>query len=487
MSIGMIFSLFAPVGRFRELNLKLKRSREKREKLLMVLLFSITLTIPAVTFSQHTHLSHENQKPIHRIMSAYHSDSLASLLVQDFDGRIIPMHTLCDQLLRKIHRDKKYNGYNAVQTIMSMHMYPQFWISEKIIQVPSNLQDSLKVKNYCSFQELADQNGQFKWMSQYNIAHQKLESKRDEFDKKLIKLVEKFQVEQEIFSWQYLKIIPVLHNPNNTWFVPFSAELMQQDSISSGLALRYIAGLDKASTTNKYNEVTRLLTQLKKFQRKIANSIVPSERKVNIEIRYNKMDVFKNTLYSYMSIGFLLLVIFFIRIFIKPTIQGNRRFNIFGKIVKTVLYFVFIYHGVGLAFRWYISGHAPWSNGYEAVVFIAWVTMIAGFIFSSKNMVILAGTAILASLMIFVTEMNLLDPEITPLQPVLKSYWLMIHVAVITSSYGFLGLGAILGLINLALYIFRNQKNGQIVTLNINELTYVSEMTLTIGLFMLTI
>jgi cytochrome c-type biogenesis protein CcsB len=83
--------------------------------------------------------------------------------------------------------------------------------------------------------------------------------------------------------------------------------------------------------------------------------------------------------------------------------------------------------------------------------------------------------------------MNLLDPEITPLQPVLKSYWLMIHVAIITGSYGFLGLGAILGFFNLLLYLFRNQKNGQIVTLNINEITYVSEMTITIGLFMLTI
>jgi cytochrome c-type biogenesis protein CcsB len=101
--------------------------------------------------------------------------------------------------------------------------------------------------------------------------------------------------------------------------------------------------------------------------------------------------------------------------------------------------------------------------------------------------VILAGTAILASMMIFVTEMNLLDPEITPLQPVLKSYWLMIHVAIITSSYGFLGLAAILGLLNLTLYTFRTKRNAQIVTININELTYVSEMTMTIGLFMLTI
>jgi cytochrome c-type biogenesis protein CcsB len=83
--------------------------------------------------------------------------------------------------------------------------------------------------------------------------------------------------------------------------------------------------------------------------------------------------------------------------------------------------------------------------------------------------------------------MNLLDPEITPLQPVLKSYWLMIHVAVITSSYGFLGLAAILGLINLNLYIFRKERTAKVVNLNISELTYISEMTMTIGLFMLTI
>lgn len=102
-------------------------------------------------------------------------------------------------------------------------------------------------------------------------------------------------------------------------------------------------------------------------------------------------------------------------------------------------------------------------------------------------MVILAGTAILASLMVFVTEMNLMDPQITPLQPVLKSYWLMIHVAIITGSYGPLGISCILGILNLLLYVFRNKKNGKLITTHINELTYVSEMTMTIGIFMLTI
>ena len=87
----------------------------------------------------------------------------------------------------------------------------------------------------------------------------------------------------------------------------------------------------------------------------------------------------------------------------------------------------------------------------------------------------------------FVSELNLLDPEITPLQPVLKSYWLQIHVSVITSSYAFLGLAAILGVVNLILYISRTKNNATIITQNINDITYVSEMTMTIGLFMLTI
>ncbi len=521
MAMGMILSLFAPIGRFRELNEKLRKSREKRELLMKSILIVLGFSLFGVANAQEQHSAGDGhnhattqapRKAIFRVISEEHSDQLASLLVQDFQGRIIPMHTMCDQLLRKVHRGNKFEGYNAVQTIMSMHMYPDHWMDVKIIQVSSNLREKLKVSDeFASFKELADNTGQFKLMADYDLAHQKLESKRNEYDKKLIKLVEKFQVVQSIFSWQYMKLMPVAKDKNNTWFVPLSMELMQIDSISSGLALRYISKLDRAAEFNKYDEVDGLLVNLKKFQREEGVKVVPSETKVNMEISYNKMSIFKNSSMMYLSFGLLMLILFFILIFSpsktfkRPTNKiwtilipviwvlwwMNTKLNKYSKrisqVITGLMIVVFVYHGVGLGFRWYISGHAPWSNGYEAVIFIAWVTMIAGFAFSRKNPVIIAGTAILAAMMIFVTEMNLLDPEITPLQPVLKSYWLMIHVAIITGSYGFLGLGAILGLVNLKLYIFRTQKNGKIVTLNINELTYVSEMTITIGLFMLTI
>ena len=113
--------------------------------------------------------------------------------------------------------------------------------------------------------------------------------------------------------------------------------------------------------------------------------------------------------------------------------------------------------------------------------------MFAGFFTYKKYPVVTAGAAILAFLMLFVADMNLLDPEITPMQPVLKSYWLMIHVAIITGSYAPLGISCILSFLVLMLYVFRNQENASIINININDLTYISEIFMTIGVFMLTI
>jgi len=521
MSVGMILSLIAPAGRFRELTNLLKKSRLKREKLVSIIVAALMST--SLAFSQdniegedhsghdhateehfegdgHDHSGHTQQgvkekkkaksEAIHRIMSAEHSDEVAALLVQDFQGRTIPFHTFADQVLRKLERGNTYKGYNAIQVVMSMHMYPPYWVEQDILFVSSKggLREKLKAREgFISYVDLTDDHGQFVLFDDYNKAHQRLESKRGEYDKQLIKLVERYQVMQSILSWADMKILPAKNDPTQKWHIPLSAELMQKDTISSKLALQYLTALDKASKTNKYGEASDLLADLKAYQRTIGKAVVPSEDKINMEIRYNKMHVFKSSYQSYLIVGLLMLIIFFIKIFVKPTPKSAKRFNIITKVLTAITAIVFVYHGYGIYMRWYISGHAPWSNGYEAVIFIAWVTMLFGLIFSRKNAVILAGAAILACLMIFVTEMNLMDPDITPLQPVLKSYWLMIHVAIITGSYGPLGIACILGILNLLLYIVRNKRNGQIVTLNINELTYVSEMTMTIGIFMLTI
>ena len=483
MSIGMLMSLFAPVGRFRELNDRMKKLKAKRSSLMSLMLALGFISIQATNFAQeHAHDANPVAN-IYRVMTEEHSEKLASLLVQDYEGRISPMHTLCDQLLRKIHRSNRYKNYNAVQTIMSIQMYPQYWINQKIVQVPSNLRAPLKLGEYASVMELVDaKTQQFKWLKEYKIAHQRLESQRNEFDKKLIKLNEKFEVIQGIIMWKYLRVVPKKGDANHTWFIPF-----QVDTAASLQVLSYISLIDEGAKKHNFSKAESVLKKIKWHQRKVSASVVPSEKAVKMEISYNKMEIFKHSYQMLLTLGFLLLIVSFIGIFGSAKSRFVQVQKWINRVIITLLLVVFVYLASGLAMRWYISGHAPWSNGYEAVVFIAWVTMIAGFSFTRKNIVILAGTAILASLMIFVTELSLFDPEITPLVPVLKSYWLKIHVAIITGSYGFLGLAAILGFLNLILYTVRNERNKVIVTININELTYVSEMTMTIGLFMLTI
>ena len=94
-------------------------------------------------------------------------------------------------------------------------------------------------------------------------------------------------------------------------------------------------------------------------------------------------------------------------------------------------------HTANMILRWYISGHAPLSNAYESIVFIAWGSAFASLVFFKKNPLALGAGLFMAGMFMMVAHLNNIDPQITNMVPVLKSYWLLIHVAVITSSYDF--------------------------------------------------
>ncbi|MDP3445557.1 MAG: cytochrome c biogenesis protein CcsA, partial [Ignavibacteria bacterium] len=167
----------------------------------------------------------------------------------------------------------------------------------------------------------------------------------------------------------------------------------------------------------------------------------------------------------------------------------NER-NWINKVLKyffALIVLFFVFQTLGLGLRWYIAGRAPWSNGYESMIYIGWVTVLAGLIFSRKSQMTIAATSILASIILMVAHLTWMDPEITNLVPVLKSYWLTIHVSVITASYGFLALGALLGFINLILMILKSKSNFSKLQMRIKELNLINERTVIIGLYLLTI
>ncbi|WP_185269370.1 cytochrome c biogenesis protein, partial [Chryseobacterium indologenes] len=192
---------------------------------------------------------------------------------------------------------------------------------------------------------------------------------------------------------------------------------------------------------------------LQDYQHKWGSKIMPSDTKVKVEVFMNDLNLFFKLLIGYTVIGGLLLILGFIYLF-KPNKTLNKVINI----VIWIGIIGYISHFFGLVGRWYVSGHAPWSNGYEAIMFISWVGITAGLILyrNSNALIPAAGFMVAVIMMGFAHGGAQLDPQITPLVPVLKSYWLIVHVAIITSSYGFFALSAIIAVITLFFYIVTN-------------------------------
>ena len=219
-----------------------------------------------------------------------------------------------------------------------------------------------------------------------------------------------------------------------------------------------------------------------KFQKKYGSEIYPTDNKIEAEIYYNDHDIFRSLFSCYLYAGLLMFVVVIAKIF-----WNNKPLNILAKVFAAVIILLFVLHTLGLIARWYISGHAPWSDAYESMIYVAWATMLFGLIFGRKSQLTMASTAFVVAMILMVAHWNWMDPAIANLQAVLNSYWLMIHVAVIVGSYGPFALGMILGVVSLFLMIFTNEKNKKKMDINITEMTYINEMALTVGLVMLTI
>ena len=77
-----------------------------------------------------------------------------------------------------------------------------------------------------------------------------------------------------------------------------------------------------------------------------------------------------------------------------------------------LIFIVFIIQAAGLGVRWYLTGHAPWSNGYEAIVFISWISVLAGLLlYKNRNAFIPTTGAMVAVIMMgFAHGGSMLDP-----------------------------------------------------------------------------
>ncbi|AFL82431.1 ABC-type transport system involved in cytochrome c biogenesis, permease component [Aequorivita sublithincola DSM 14238] len=491
--IGMMGILFFNGSRFKNLEKILNRIKKKKANMTMLLVLFVSLSGMAQVAKAPAHTTVPKQKIDSLILanavSKEHAAKFGHLIIQD-NGRMKPINTFASELLRKISRSDSYEGLDANQVFISMTEFPRLWVEVPLIALKwqndsirhiagvPNEQDDIALLDFF------DEKGNYK-LEPYLEAATRTNTP-NQFQKDFIKAHENFSLLNAALSGSILKIFPIPEDPGNKW-VSYpelnEANLKGMDSLyAKNILPLYFDSLKKARETGDYKQSDEFLESITNFQKKYGAEVMPSENKLRAETIYNKADIF-NRLYKYFTVfGILMMVFIIAQLFNDRKIL--RRLISASKIIMWVLFAAMT---LGLALRWYVSGHAPWSDAYESVVYVAWATIFFGLAFGRRSDLTVAATAFAGAIILWVAHENWLDPSIANLQPVLDSYWLMIHVAVIVMSYGPFTLGLILAAVSLFLMIFTTKGNYKKMEINISELTVVTEMALTVGLVLLTI
>ena len=425
-------------------------------------------------------------------ISKDHANSFGKIIIQDSGGRMKPANTFSSELLRKVSRSNSYNGLNSDQVLVSIMDNPGVWFNAPIVYIKSGqkgdtikkiigVDEKIKKAPLVSF---FDSLGNYKLATNLEKAY--LSNVPSQIEKDIIELDRRVNLLYSALEGKIMRIFPVPNDDNNKWIsYPEISEYTYEgaDSLYVNNVLNlYFQTLRVSRQDQDYTQSEELLESIKGFQKKYGSKVMPSDFKINSEVVYNKVDIFNRLYKWYLFAGLGLLLILIFQIF-----YDNKFTSHLIKLFESLIITLFVFNTIGLAARWYIAGHAPWSDAYESIIFVAWATVIFGIIFGRKSYFTLASSTFVASIILSIANMNWLDPSIANLQPVLDSYWLMIHVAVIVGSYGPFAIGMILGIVTLILTIIATKKNRKIFSRKLEELTIVNELSLTIGLVMLTI
>lgn len=477
--VGLLMMFLMPGSRYRMLIRSLRELRLSGGA--TILLLSLLLLSPSdldasgVT-AQETH--HQNIVPV------THAARFGELPVQ-FRGRIMPMNSFSSEILRKLHKETSINGLNSDQFLLGLFSNPKQWMELPLIALPER-EISRRYQlpeGYGAYSDFFDREGNYRLLPVLEQIFHRAPAERTNADKELIKLDERVSILYQLLHQKMPPIYPLLGDPGHTWFAPgddLSLFTGEDSLFVTTIFNRYLTAVRHSLQSDDWQEPDRLLRDLGAWQQKNDTTSLIRPAKIQAEIRYNGMQIFARARVGYFILGGLLLLISFLRL-----LREKRGLYHAGNLLSIGIVAVFLYHLYGMGLRWYIAGHAPWSNSYETMVYIGWVTLLAGLIFGRRNSLTLALATLFGGVILFVSGLNWMDPQINTLVPVLKSPWLMFHVAVIVAAYGFFGISFLLGMTNLLLMSFRH--TGEQMTLRIRELSIINNLSLLSGLALMTI
>ena len=359
-----------------------------------------------------------------------------------YGDRIAPVNTFARDFTVKIYGKPYYKDFDADQVLAGWIFFPEQWQFENMIEVRDDtVRKFLGSGEMASFTDFITPSRNYKLG---NVMHME-SNPRDKVFKAFRTVDEKVQLIKMVQSGTVFKLFPFRSVDDFFWYAP-ADEVLGLPHDDSLFVKGIFPLLYETVKEGDNAEIIGIINKIVSFQQKYGGNELLSESKLKAEVYYNRLNLVPVLYKINLSFGFVAFV-YFIWSFIacKRKRWIERSFvvlSVFSMVLLTVL----------LVLRGYVAGHLPMSNGYETMMVVAWCVLLISLFFSPRFAPFTAYGLLLSGFALLVASLGLMDPQITPLMPVLRSSWLSLHVSLVMVSYALLGLVMLNGLAALVFY-----------------------------------
>lgn len=471
--LGLIWNLFDRRSRFRQLFSALKTTASAG---LLCLMMSPNSLIAQDAYEQSTY-GQTYLEDLTRAQPGIDS-SFGRLYALAENGRIAPMDSLNRAILRKLSRKESYRGLSANAVMLGMLTNHHFWRMQPMLSIKHPQMKTLlgmtQDSTHAAFADFFGRDG-YILLKPLREAREKRGFDRSEFDREVLRQDERINILIMAFEGSFYSIFPVQQEGNLHWW---DFETLWTHAEESGEdMLRKDA--QKALEAAFARDFAEAFTIMETWQIR-QQTIYPhySALSLESEIRTNRYRPFTWLGIVFTLFGFIVLIYG-----VWAQLSESSRLRKASVPFSWVFGILLLIQAAALGIRWHLGGYAPMSNGYESLLYLSFATGVLGFLFFRSFLPALGSAGIISGVFLLVALLSSYDPQITPLVPVLNSYWLILHVSVITASYGFFGIGAVLGTVGLLHYLIPHPGSVN----SILTLQRLNELALTLGLVLLVI
>lgn len=205
-----------------------------------------------------------------------------------------------------------------------------------------------------------------------------------------------------------------------------------------------------------------------------------SDAQVSAELLYNRVPFTKILFMANLALGFLSFgLLLYAGRQGKRTPASETFVRRLTSAPRLAMWLSFAAMAFTYGLRWYIAGRIPLSNGYETMLFLALATILLALLLHRRFAVMMPFGYLLCGFTLLVSHLGQMNPQITPLVPVLLSPWLSLHVSFVMMSYALLAFIMLNGITGLSL-----PRESERLMLLSRLLLYPAVFTLGIGIFL---